>query len=150
MLKLTSNVLIPRCCLPEDGTELFLRACRTCSMLMFPHLTNQILNLLRCHCRSLHRCQNFLLSKMATTGKLKSTTSRFQNSFFNFVLICRGENFLKLTCLWSRSTHLANFVLRSWRHTLPISSYLCRNFRQWHSRASFLLIDLLHSLHDCQ
>ena len=39
-------------CFAEDGTELFISACRTCSTIIFPHPTNQILNLWRCACRS--------------------------------------------------------------------------------------------------
>ena len=41
----TVNMVISRCCLGDDGTDLFLSACRTCSPLLFPHSINQILNL---------------------------------------------------------------------------------------------------------
>ena len=47
----TVNVVILRCCFPEDGTDLFRSACLTCSTLIFPHWTNQVLNLCRCRCR---------------------------------------------------------------------------------------------------
>ena len=47
----TINVVISRCCFAEDGTDLFISACRTCSSLIFPHSTNQILNLWHCRCR---------------------------------------------------------------------------------------------------
>ena len=40
-----ANVVISRCCFAEDSTDLFIRACRTCSTIIFPHSTNQILNL---------------------------------------------------------------------------------------------------------
>ena len=40
----TVKVVISRCCFAEDGTDLFIRACRTCSTIIFPHSTNQILN----------------------------------------------------------------------------------------------------------
>ena len=48
----TVNVVISRCCFAEDGTDLFIRACRTWSTIIFPRSTNQILNLRRCLCRS--------------------------------------------------------------------------------------------------
>ena len=41
----TVNMVISRCCLGDDDTDLFLSACRTCSTLLFPHSINQILNL---------------------------------------------------------------------------------------------------------
>ena len=44
-------MLISRCCFAEGGTD-FIRACRTCSTIVFPHSTNQILHLWRCRCRS--------------------------------------------------------------------------------------------------
>ena len=50
----TVNEVISRCCFAEDGTDLFISACRTCSTLIFPRSTNQILNLWRCRCRSRH------------------------------------------------------------------------------------------------
>ena len=40
----TVNVVISRCCLAEDGTDLFIRACCTCSTIIFPYSTSQILN----------------------------------------------------------------------------------------------------------
>ena len=39
----TVNVVISRCCFAENGTDLFIRACRTCSTIIFSHSTNQIL-----------------------------------------------------------------------------------------------------------
>ena len=39
----TVNVVILRCCFAEDGTDLFISACCTCSTLIFPPSTNQIL-----------------------------------------------------------------------------------------------------------
>ena len=36
----------------KEVTDLFIRACRTCSTIIFPHSTNQILSLWRCRCRS--------------------------------------------------------------------------------------------------
>ena len=50
----TVNEVISRCCFAEDGTDLFISACRTCSTLIFTRSTNQILNLWRCRCRSRH------------------------------------------------------------------------------------------------
>ena len=46
----TVNVIISRCFFAEDGTDLFIRACCTCSTLSFSYSTNQILNLWRCGC----------------------------------------------------------------------------------------------------
>ena len=31
----TVNIIISRCCLAEDGTDLFISACHTCSTLVF-------------------------------------------------------------------------------------------------------------------
>ena len=42
------NLVTLRCCFEEDVTELFQSSCRTCSTLIWPHSTNQILNLWRC------------------------------------------------------------------------------------------------------
>ena len=39
----TVNVVILRCCFAEDGTDLFISACCTCSTLIFRPSTNQIL-----------------------------------------------------------------------------------------------------------
>ena len=38
-------VVILSCCFVEDGRDCFMSACRTCSTIIFPHSTNQILNL---------------------------------------------------------------------------------------------------------
>ena len=43
----TAIVVVSRCCPAEDGADLFIRACHTCSTIIFPHSTNQILNLWR-------------------------------------------------------------------------------------------------------
>ena len=40
----TVNVIISCCCLAEDGTDFFIRACCTCSTIMFPLSTSQTLN----------------------------------------------------------------------------------------------------------
>ena len=37
-------------------SKLHQKACRTCSTIIFPHSTNQIIHLCRCHCRS---CRHF-------------------------------------------------------------------------------------------
>ena len=58
MLIKTLNVVNSRCCFAEDGTDLFITACRTCSTIIFPHSANQILNLWRCRCRSCRWCFN--------------------------------------------------------------------------------------------
>ena len=50
----TVSEAISRCCFAEDGRDLFISACRTCSMLIFTRSTNQILNLWRCRRRSRH------------------------------------------------------------------------------------------------
>ena len=41
----TVIVVIPGCWFAEDGMNLFISACRTCSTLISLHMTNQILNL---------------------------------------------------------------------------------------------------------
>ena len=46
----TVNEVLSRCCFVEDGTDLFISVCRTCSTLIFTRSTNQTLNL----CRSRH------------------------------------------------------------------------------------------------
>ena len=43
---------ISRCCFAEDGTDLFIIACRKRTTLVFPHSTNQILNSWRCRYRN--------------------------------------------------------------------------------------------------
>ena len=58
----TVNQVISRCCFVENGTDLSIRACRTCSTIIFPHSTNQILSLWRCRCRSRRWCSHSLLS----------------------------------------------------------------------------------------
>ena len=45
MVMKTVIVVITGCWFAEDGTNLFLSTCRTCSTLISPHMTNQILNL---------------------------------------------------------------------------------------------------------
>ena len=45
-------MVISGCYFSDDGTELFLSASRTCSTLIFPQSTNEILNLWRCNCCS--------------------------------------------------------------------------------------------------
>ena len=37
----TANMVILRCCFAEDGSELSLRACSTCSTIIFHRSTNQ-------------------------------------------------------------------------------------------------------------
>ena len=39
----TLNLEISRCHLGDDVKELYLSACRTCSTIIFPHSTNQII-----------------------------------------------------------------------------------------------------------
>ena len=57
----TANVAISLSCFAEDGTELFSKACRTCSTLTVYHSTYQILNLW-CRISCCHRgCQSSLL-----------------------------------------------------------------------------------------
>ena len=47
----TLTLLLLRCCFAENSTDLFISACCTCSTLIFPQSTNQILNLCPCRCR---------------------------------------------------------------------------------------------------
>ena len=47
------NLVTLRCCFVEGVTELFQSSSCTCSTLICPHSTNQILNLWRCRCLSL-------------------------------------------------------------------------------------------------
>lgn len=53
---ITSNVVISSSCFAEESAELFRSACHTCSTLICPHSTKQILNFWRYHCRSCCRC----------------------------------------------------------------------------------------------
>ena len=48
------NFEISRCHLANYVKEFYLSACRTCSTILFPHLTNQIIVLWHCLCR--YRC----------------------------------------------------------------------------------------------
>ena len=41
---MTANLVISRCCFAENGTGLFISACRTCSTLFCPNSTIAILN----------------------------------------------------------------------------------------------------------
>ena len=54
-------MVISRCCFADDGTDLFISVCRTCSTLVFLHSTNQILNLWRSCCGCHPRCQSSLI-----------------------------------------------------------------------------------------
>ena len=45
------NLEIPRCHLADCVKEFYWNACRTCSTIIFPHSTNQIIVLRRCGCR---------------------------------------------------------------------------------------------------
>ena len=77
-----------KCCyFAEDGTNLFIWACCTCSTIIFPHSTNQILNLwlCRCRCRSCRWCQNSLMT--FTLHVISATTDVIQlvnNTHFFF------------------------------------------------------------------
>ena len=43
-LRYAEDLVISRCCFAENGTGLFISACRTCSTLVCPHSTIAILN----------------------------------------------------------------------------------------------------------
>ena len=68
------NVVISCCCFAEDSTYLFIRACRTCSTIIFPHPTNQIVDLWCCCSLP---CRHFL----------------------NSLLFCRGRHEIVLKCV---------------------------------------------------
>mgnify|MGYP000223535038 CR=1 FL=1 len=56
----TSKMKISRHCLVDYVKTLHQKACGTCSTIIFLHLTNQNIDLWRCHCR--RRLLNSLLS----------------------------------------------------------------------------------------
>ena len=55
-------MVILRCCFVEYGREMHGNSCCTCSMSIFPFLTNNILPLWHCRSRSSRLCLNSLLS----------------------------------------------------------------------------------------
>ena len=61
----------PVCWVAEDGTDLFISACRTCSTTIFSHSTNQVLNLWRWLSVSL------VDAKAPSCGKVVFTRTRF-------------------------------------------------------------------------
>ena len=48
------HMVVSRFCFAEDGTELFLSACRTCSTYFCSYSTNKIFHMRCCQCRCLH------------------------------------------------------------------------------------------------
>ena len=46
----TANMKTSPCCLADYFKKLHRNACRTCSTIIFPCLTNQIIDVRRCHC----------------------------------------------------------------------------------------------------
>ena len=57
----TSNGKLSRH-LAHHVTKLHQKVCRTCSMIIFPHSVNQIIDSLGCHCCSPHSFLNSVLS----------------------------------------------------------------------------------------
>ena len=57
----TLNLEISCCCLANYEKEFYLSACRTCSMIIFPYSTNQIIVFWRCLCRCRRLCLSSVL-----------------------------------------------------------------------------------------
>ena len=68
---------ISLCCFVEDGTGLFLSSCRTCSTVIFPHSTNQIIDLGSCR----RRCCRQFLNFVARTGSARWTEAGMKASW---------------------------------------------------------------------
>ena len=60
----TLNLEISRCHLARYVTELYKNACRTCSTIIFPHSTNQIIVFWRHHCRWCRPCLSSLIGSL--------------------------------------------------------------------------------------
>ena len=60
----TLNLEISRCHLARYVTELYKSACRTCSTIIFPHSTNQIIVFWRHHCRWCRPCLSSLIGSL--------------------------------------------------------------------------------------
>ena len=58
----TLNLEISRCHLADYVKEFYLSACCTCSTIIFPHSTNQIIVFWRCLCRSRRLCLSSLMT----------------------------------------------------------------------------------------
>ena len=59
----TLNLEISRCHLTDHVKELYKSACRTCSTIIFPHSTNQIIVFWRRHCRCRRPCLSSLMAQ---------------------------------------------------------------------------------------
>ena len=109
----TVNIVISRCCFAENGTHLFKRACRTCSRLIFPHSTNQILYLWRCRYRC--RCR----SRCRWSSLLYSTRVHWIILIIN---LCTESEVTSLCIKWIHChVHNAGNVEDSWKQKSNVS-----------------------------
>ena len=132
-------MVISRCCFAEDGTDLFISACGTCCPLIFPHSTNQILNLWRCRCLSRLRC----LSSLIVPASLRS-------GFRPFSLYCllKAHNFEDH--LHRKKNNLAvkkNRILHGWKHIASHVYKLSRYILKINTYTLFVYLQFC--LHGC-
>ena len=79
----TSNMKISRRRLTNYAKNPHQKACRTCSKIIFPHSTNEIIDLLCCRCRSRHRFQTLSSQEQIESspyGEIPSTDSALKLS----------------------------------------------------------------------
>ena len=79
-------MVISRCCFADDGTDLLISVCRTCSTLVFRHSTNQILNLWRSCCGCHPRCQSSLIREF------KQSRRRGRQEHYTFAYFTMKSN----------------------------------------------------------
>ena len=132
----TLNLGIWRCRLADYVKECYYSACRTCSMIIFPHLSNQIIVSWRCRCCCCRRCLNSLVTgndsaKKSTIWLVEPVKIivrhvqhglNFRNREFKQRRRRRSENviwkwkfaFLQSLRNYSRSWRLQNVFYLSW------------------------------------
>ena len=79
----TLNLEIPRWHLTDYVKELFYSTCRTCSTIIFPHLTNQIIVFWRRHCCCRHPC---LSSQMSSSKQSENVIWKRNSAFLQLIL----------------------------------------------------------------
>ena len=75
----TSNMETSRCHLADCVKKLRQKACRMCTTIIFPHSTNQIVDLWRCPCNSCRRFLNSLMNDLLLRARVVVRTSCAKN-----------------------------------------------------------------------